>query len=336
MRAVRMTVALIVALTLTACQSANDKRPTPAKPTTAAESLPKAGHCYADQVQEQIGLTPDLTTKIDCSKKHLFEITGVVEIPSKYLRGGQAADRERLGDQEADSLIGSPWERYMERACSRAALKISGLDDLTVYGGPGVEALAEPVVSSAYSEWSVTSEKQWKDGDQFAYCVLHFDESEDLEGGDDDSVASSTSKALVSQFTDHRVPGSKRYCVDYVDDTTRVSCDRPHDAEGILSYDVDAVLGARFAKKIDLERDLSQAQYETMLLPCVGAIPQAIGPYDADLFPDILWGGWEWEDGRHRVTCVVTTDDDHVLPGRSVIGNARKVSVKPAGEERGA
>ena len=41
MRAATMAVALLVALTLTACQGADKKKETPAKPAAVVETLPK-------------------------------------------------------------------------------------------------------------------------------------------------------------------------------------------------------------------------------------------------------------------------------------------------------
>jgi hypothetical protein len=337
MRAARVTVAFIVALTLTACGGGGETKKSPAKPDAAVETLPKAGHCYADEVQEQIGLTPDLTTKVECSKKHLFEVTGVVEIPSKYLRGGEPADRERLGDQEADGFFGSPWERFMDRSCAGAALEISGLSDLTINGRPGVDVLAAPIVASSYLEWSVTTDKQWRDGHRFGFCVLHFDESEDLEGGDDDGLTSATSAPLVKQILDPGMAARSRKCINFESDgAANAPCDQPHDAEEILTYDVDAVHGAKFAKSIDIEAELKDRHYIPMLDACEDAIQQFLGPFDSELYVDVLYGGWEWEDGRRRATCIMTTDEDHLLPGHSVVGQARKVELTPVEEARGA
>lgn len=325
--------AVLIVATLAACGFIPEAEKAKSEESAPQETLPKTGDCYGDEVQVQIGHTPDLTTKVACSKQHLFEVTGVVKVPSKYLQN-DSQDWERLGDNESEPA--TPFSRWMDRTCSKSILELSGLKGLTVNGMPGADALAEPVVASAYTEWSVTTQKQWDHGHRLAFCVLHFDESEDLEGGDDDSVRSPTSEPLVKRYLDPKLPPKSRYCWNYGVEITRVPCSKVHDAESVFNYNVDEVLGKRFANRIDINvEELPEAQYQALLRPCIAALPRVLGPIDGALVAEVVYGDWQWEWGRHIATCAVGTYEGQQLPGRSLFGNARKVKLPTEEENRG-
>jgi hypothetical protein len=327
---VALTLALVVAVA--SCEVSGWDRTLGGKKKPAAdgEVLPKAGLCLGDQVQEVVGIVPDLTTKVDCSKRHLYEVTGVVKVPSKFLEGESRDEmlrnREELGDSSILSTDGGPFQRFMDRTCSQAALTVSGLGDLRIDRRSGVEALAEPAIRSAYTEWSVTTEKQWLDGHRLGFCVLHFDESQELEGGDDDAFASPDTTPLVERMLDPDLPDAKRSCMNYDKNyvATTVSCDQVHDVEKFMNYELESALGPKFAKRINVD-DLSDKHWEAMLKPCEDAMPQIVGPHDPDVFADFLYDGWIWDEGRYIVECVITTDEAHRLPARSLIRDARRV-----------
>jgi hypothetical protein len=325
-----IAAALLVTSIVAACAGQATK--TPHDRSVSSESLPKAGDCYGDEIQEWESYSPDLTTKVDCSKKHLFEVTGVVKIPSKFLKNNPR-DRESLGDNDVDR--GTAFSAWMARTCSKKVLEMSGLGDLAIGGMSGVDALAEPVVASAYSEWAVNTEKQWADGHRLAFCVLHFDESEDQEGGDHDSVRSQSSTPLVKQYLDPELSPSLRNCWNYgTPETTLASCNKVHDAESILSYNVDKVLGKKFANRVDID-EFPEAQYRAIQRPCLHAVPRVVGAMDPNVIADVIYGDWQWEEGRHIATCAVGTYKGQRLPGRSIFGNARHADVISDADDKG-
>jgi hypothetical protein len=261
-----------------------------------------------------------------------------VKIPAKFAKGTTkrelVAARERIGASSDEALTGSPFQQFMDRSCSKAALKISGLEDLKLVTRRGADAHATPVVSSSFFEWSLATVDQWLDGHRVGLCLLRFDEDDDMDNNEYDGVASPTSDPLIKQMLESRTPASKRFCVNFVDGyVERASCRRPHDAEALLNYEIDAMFGAGFSDDIDISEDgeLSEAQYHAMVAPCEDALDQIVGPKDPELFADVSYGNWQWSEvpGRRLVTCLVTTDSNLKMPKGSVIGDGKGVKLRP-------
>ena len=311
------------------------------EPGRSTAAVPKAGECYEDRQEYRVGV--DFTSKVSCKKKHLFEVTGVVKIPPKFAKGTTkrelVAARERIGASSDEALTGSPFQQFMDRACSKAALKISGLEDLKLVTRRGSDAHATPVVSSGFYEWSLATVGQWLDGHRVGLCLLRFDEDEDMDNNRYDGVASTTSGPLIKQMLKSRMPASKRYCVNFADSyVERGSCRRPHDAEALLSYEIDAMFGPGFSDDIDVSEKgvLSDAQYQAMVAPCEDALDQIVGPADPELYADVVYGDWQWSEvpGRRLVTCLVTTDSNFRMPKGSVIGDGKGVKLRPPAQPR--
>lgn len=329
---------LLVALAMGGCQGGSSTNK-PMKSGDTIPAVPKAGECYEDRQEYRVGV--DFELKVSCKKKHLFEVTGVVKIPAKFAKGTTkrelVAARERIGASSDEALTGSPFQQFMDRACSKAALKISGLEDLKLITRRGGDAHATPVVSSGFYEWSLATVDQWLDGHRVGLCLLRFDEDEDMDNNRYDGVASTTSGPLIKQMLKSHMPASKRHCVNFADDyVERGSCRRPHDAEALLNYEIDAMFGAGFSDDIDVSEELSDAQYHAMVAPCEDALDQIVGPADPELFADVIYGDWQWSEvpGRRFVTCLVTTDVNLRLPKGSVIGDGKGVKLRPPAKPR--
>ena len=327
--------ALLLALALSGCQG--DPR---ADRSTASgdrgPALAKAGDCFEDRQVYRNGIDFDL--KVSCKEKHLFEVTGVVKIPAKFAKGNTkrevTAAREKIGASSDEALTGSPFQKFMDHSCSKAALKISGLADLTLMNRRGSDANATPVVSSGFYEWSLASLDQWLDGKRVGFCLLRFDEDAEMDNNRYDGVASTMTGPLIKRTLSARMPPSKRHCLNLVDGYyERASCRNPHDAEALLYYEVDAMLGAGFSDDIDMSKDgeLTDAQYHAMVAPCEDVIDQLVGRADDRVFADVLYGDWRWSEvpGRRIVTCLATTDAKHRMPKGSVIGNGKGIKLKP-------
>ena len=187
-------VVLLLVSALGACGESREGKP---QVCGGTENLPKIGHCYGNEVQDFGGYVPDLTERVACSERHIFEVTGVMKIPARLLKRAHATNasgvRELLGGEDFP-----PFSNWMDRTCAQANVEESGLGDLTIRGRWAADVLVEPVVSSAYTEWSVATEKQWNAGHRLAYCVLRFDESEDSEDARKDGVRSPTPRRYSS------------------------------------------------------------------------------------------------------------------------------------------
>lgn len=343
MRGARLAVALIVALTLTACQGASDERPASRKSATpAAGVMPEIDDCFADEIIDA-SYGPDLTTKVPCSKKHLYEVIGVVDIPDRFLRGESRSellrDRTRLGDLQMEDTYDalSPFSTFMAKVCSTASLKLAGLGDLQIGGRPGVDLLAEPTVSSAYMQWFMPSKTQWQDAGPTAFCAFRFDESHRFDYAEVDGVTAPTNEALARQVIDPSAPQESRFCFNYDKnyEADRTSCTKVHDAEGFLSYEVDAMTGSRrLGNRVYDEQDVTDKQYDILIEPCLDSMSPVLGPHDPNLYVDVLFDSLDWDvKGARRVQCVVTSDEESRLPGRSLIGDARKVEFVPRGDD---
>ena len=327
---------MVVLLLVSALAACGESDRVDRRSAAAPESLPKIGHCYGNEVQDHGGYVPDLTQRVACSERHLFEVTGVMKIPARLLRRAHATNasgvRELLGGEDFP-----PFSNWMDRTCAQANVEESGLGDLTIRGRWAADVLVEPVVSSAYTEWSVATEKQWNDGHRLAYCVLRFDESEDSEDVRKDGVRSPNSEALFQQFLDFDLPARYRYCwtLDEYEDTNRVSCSKPHRSESVFSYNVDEVFGKKFANRLDVDDGITDAQYEKLQGPCIEALPRVMGPIDSDLLADVVYGGWRWDEGHHLATCAIGTYDGETIPGHSLFGHAKEVHLLPESKDSG-
>ncbi len=317
--------AAVLVLSLAACQPALDDDP--------ADVVPKTGDCFADEVVDAT-FGPDLSTKVPCSKKHVYEVIGSVMVPDRFVRGESRRellrDRTRLGDLQLgeDEETFSPFQAFMAKACSQASLDLVGLGDLDINGRAAVDLLAEPAVSSASTEWFLPPKEQWLDN-RTAHCAFRFDESDAFDYADADGVTAPTDEALAGQVLDPSAPPETRYCFNYEPDgePDKTSCTKVHDGEVFLSYELDAMTGSsRLGDRADLELELTQKQYDSMTKPCLDSLAPILGPHDPDLFVDVLWGEHWFGVGRRRVQCVVTTDESSRLPGRSLIRNARDVA----------
>jgi hypothetical protein len=318
--------AIVVAITttFTACHPAGD----------GTSSRTAVGDCFAKDDVEDVTAGPDLSTKVTCSTKHLYEVIGSIDIPDRFVRGESRREllreRTRLSDLQLEYEDGtfSQFNAFMARACSRFALNFAGLGDLDIGGRAAVDLLAEPAVSSAYTEWFLPPKRQWLDR-QEAYCAFHFDESAAFGYAEADGVSAPTDETLASQVMDPTAPMKARFCFDYnaYGDADQKSCAKVHDGEVFLSYEVDAMTGSsRLGDRIDLEHEVSRKQHDIMLEPCLDSIKSVLGPLDPELYVDVLWGDRQWfGKGQRRAQCVVTTDSSHQLPGRSLMRNARDV-----------
>lgn len=344
----RLAIALVVTLALSACQGADEHRQDSSK---VEDVLLKPGDCFADEVLEE-PFGPELTSKVPCSKKHLYEVVGVSEVPDRFLSGQSRRallhtytklldlkSQDNLNDEDTlDSL--TPFEGFMAKVCSRTSLAFAGLGDLVIGGRSGVDLLAQPMVSSANTEWFLPSEAHWLNERGVAYCAFRFDESDSFDYAEADRVAAPSNQALAREVIDPSAPHESRFCVNYVKDRgyrpERTSCVKIHDAEAFLSYEVDAMTGSsRLGNRVYEVQDLTDKQYDILTEPCLDSMASVLGPHDPDLYVDVLWeDSPEWDvKGQRRVECVVTSEEGTRLPGRSLIGDARNVKLVERGDD---
>lgn len=123
-----VSVLLSVVVLASACAPGPDEGAgeKPAKPG------PSSGECYAGSHEDLGDFEPDYATKVPCSAPHLWEITGVIDIPSRLLdRSSPDASLKRRAELAGASPDGSPLQKqfstFIVSQCRRALADMTGL-----------------------------------------------------------------------------------------------------------------------------------------------------------------------------------------------------------------
>ncbi len=105
----------------------------------------------------------------------------------------------------------------------------------------------------------------------------------------------------------------------------------------IFSFDARPVLGTKFVESIGLDKP-SKKQAKALNQICIDALPTFLGDgYDADLtaVAELGGAGWVAQGDFYPTDCVVVGRDSRSdLPGGSLIGDAKKVDLVPAGHSQ--
>ncbi|WP_162891299.1 hypothetical protein [Aeromicrobium sp. A1-2] len=222
-------------------------------------TLPAAGQCIAQEVDDANDVVPDTQTAVPCTEPHVYEILAVVDIPTDFLAGRtddeKLARRTELATTGDDSLpVRKKMSAQLAPSCEQAYRDASGAAELTVAGKSAEDVRLTPILNGASRWTTVTSPKLWLDGTTQLICSVRFAVPPTDDGPGPVAPVTSPNKDLViSSLLTEDFPDAYRGCtVSTTGPSKSTPCGSPHQQEYLWTVDMRAVYGKDFLKDSDL------------------------------------------------------------------------------------
>lgn len=328
-RSVRRLIALVaVALAAaTACESTGTKDSEPPQI--------QPGVCVAGETKDQGDLVPDLSTIVDCTEPHVYEVYGIRRLPDEALTGstreGRIANREDLAlpsELPDDSTERQAYEEFAERECATFLQLATGYGEVRLRGATAEEAEVVPVVRGIDPlRYSVMPEEEWLEGRRQVVCSARFEDPDHTGSGRTPARPRSAleDRMLITRIGESSFPLDMRQCRGYDDqrrDVGLAPCDQPHVEEGLFHFEADAVFGEKFITRIT--KRPTPRKFNRFDDVCTDAFAQLLGPdWDSKALRGFGSVARRWTEEHKTVRCAVgpvrfrTTD----LPAGSLIGS---------------
>ncbi|MDX6233054.1 MAG: hypothetical protein QOH68_2054 [Nocardioidaceae bacterium] len=302
-------VALAAAAVLTACVGGSDPKPaasTPASTTSAA----RAGDCFADADSKLDPADPDFSTKVKCTKRHLYEVTGVSAVPVRFLEPAEdpedpdATVRERLLAPEGGG--DRAFAQHASAVCSDHLWRTMGVDADAIRSGRAhlSDIGAFPAAAGIIYRHTLTPEPAWTKGEHRLICFAEFrDPSEDQGAAAPASVSSYNLTTIAGRFLSSHFPVERRRCYvqsdEYEGEVELGPCTQAHESEVVFTYNARLAFGTRFVKEAmradedDEFDDKDDKVMDRMQKVCRDMLPKVLAkPIDSELFVS----GWSAVD----------------------------------------
>lgn len=321
-----------------------DPKPTsdPTIKTTAipaAKTIPQVGDCLAKEVPDLDDFAPDYSTKVDCTKAHIYEVLAVVDVPKRFLKGKtakeQVAQRDEYATVASSDELGIKLDEYAWPKCLDAEMKAAGLSKLEFNGKSVTEARATLYLRDAPSWLNMIDAGNWAEGNTKFLCTIRY--SKHVDNGeyvDPEAIRSKSDVPSIQAFLTKDFPVERRQCLTrHTDGSIEPgACVKQHYAEMFLSFDAEAAFGSDFVKSIGPKTPTAKEQAK-LNKPCIDALTTVLGKgYDGDLTAVADRGPEGWLEGSEYFPayCLIVARDKGVeLPGGSVIGDAKDVGLVP-------
>jgi hypothetical protein len=284
-------VAIAAAAVLTACVGGSDPKPAPTQTAKAKSVGPKAGDCLADADSKLDLADPDFSTKVKCTKPHLYEVTGVSPVPDRFLDDpGDPKSTIKEEPLEQDGPDELSFARYARLTCSNHLWDTMGVEAANIRSGRTrlSEIGAFPAVSGVAYRHTLTPEPKWSKGEHELICFAEFRDPAVNQGpAAPTPVSSYNLKPVAEKFLSSHFPSERRRCVvrSAEDDGP---CTRAHDAEIIFTYNARLAFGLPFVKKAIRAGGRDDKINDRMLKVCRDVLPGLLeSPIDPELF---VWG----------------------------------------------
>ncbi|WP_332666883.1 hypothetical protein [Aeromicrobium sp.] len=336
---------IIVGLIVAGCDGSSPS-PKPTATIPAAKPVPEAGQCLAKEVPDLDDFAPDLDTRVDCTEPHVYEMSAVLDMPKRLVKGTTpeelVAERDKLATLDNDDEARRKFREYAGRQCGPSHTKAAGLSKLELNGKSIEEATVGVVLRDAQTWLNLLDAGNWAEGNTKFLCLIRYSKgisaAEDLP--DPKPIRSRSRNPVVQSFLTKDFPLRHRQCarLEANGRAEPLPCDTPHQGEMLFGFDARPVLGTKFVQSIGLDQP-SKEEAKTLNRPCIDALPSFLGAgYDDDLTAVALigGGGWAARGGFYPTTCIVVARDSALhLPGGTLIGGgARSVDLVPAGQSQ--
>ena len=337
------------ALILGGCSDSKSKSKA-SKPTAtstaipAAKAVPKVGQCMAKEVPDLDDFAPDFNSTVDCTKPHIYEVTAVVDIPARLLKGKtpkeRAAQRTEYAEVANDTKPRRKLFEFVGPQCGDATAKAAGLSKLNFNGKSAEDVYASPISRGSATWINMIDAGNWAEGNRKFVCTIRYTKK---PGGSPDSapgsIRSKSDAPTFQKFFTKDFPLSRRQCVAYqaTGEGDFLACDKQHYGEMFVAFDAYVAFGPDFLESIGLSEP-TEEQWRKLHKPCIDALPTALGKdYDKDVtaVAERGLGGWIGNGDFFPTTCVIVAADERMdLPGGSLIGDAKDVELVSAGKGR--
>ena len=327
----RLLIALVgLVLATVACESTEPADPAPQI---------RPGVCVTDETKDQGNLVPDLTSIVDCSEPHVYEVFAIHDLPREALTGSSTR-QDRLDNRDDlalpselrdDSEERQAYEEFAERKCTTSLQQATGFDELKLGEATAEEAGVVPTLRGVDpARYSVMPEKEWLEGRQQVVCSARFEEAESTEPGHTpvDSKVSANFHMLITKVGGKVLPLEFRQCRAYDEKRREVSlssCAEPHVDEALFYFEADGVYDRKVISGI--EKRPTPKKFDRFDETCTNALPQILGPnYDSTVLRGFGSVATQWTEDSKTVRCSVgaikfRTSD---LPPGSLVGAGAK------------
>ena len=304
---------LILGLVLTACGGDTSE------PKDSALDL-RAGTCIAKDVEDEGDAAPDLSSVMDCTAPHVYEILDVSDLPDEALTG--TSDKEKLANRaelaRVDAESSARLDAYYAVAgptCQQATTKAAGYNDISMNGVSAVDAELYPMFGGRVSlAWvNLTPESLWLDGKRQMICSVRYVEAaaDPLTDPQAEPVTSPRDVPLISMASSRSFPVELRACTNF-DRKTRITepvgCDQQHGSEGMFEFGAVAVFGEKLISGIDPEHPT-----DAQMAPLDRACTEALADVMADGFDKSQIVGkaftLQWDDEYKSAACHLVARD---------------------------
>ncbi|GAA3519101.1 hypothetical protein GCM10022234_13300 [Aeromicrobium panaciterrae] len=279
---VRLTAAAALLAFLAACGGSDSGGPHDTKGDEPAKLVePRSGQCIGTEVPDGDDLAPDMTSVVQCSELHSYEIVAVVDIPADMLSG--TTDTEKLARRTELATISGEDTELRKRLrtevyslCDGPFREATGLGQATVVKKSATE-VGLKLPPGPVSQWyNLSPPKLWLKGTAQAICSFRFaPETEDDVVSKVTPIRSNTTNPAMSSYLSRKLPAGLRSCWDNTADKA-VPCDGPHDQELMWIIDMKAVYGKDYLKGANLE-DVKDADFTKLADACVEPYNQTGG-----------------------------------------------------------
>ncbi len=328
---------LILGLVLTGCGGGGSN------PKTSASDV-QAGTCIAKEVDDEDDTAPDLSSVVDCSEPHIYEVLDVVDLPDDALAG--KTDKEKLANRKDLATLENENEEqsdqnaaYFEFAlprCEQALRKHTGYDDITVEGKSAEEIALLPVLGAeVYTPWlNLMPKTQWLEGKRQFICSVRYVEDSEEEEPPTEPVSSPDGKMLIASASSPSFPIELRGCsnVDSKKDdaVTSVGCEESHTSEGLFIFDGDVVFGEKMMAPITKAKNPTDEQMAPLDRACTDSLAAVMAEgYDKKKVAGQAYTV-EFEEGYFMVQCDLAAVDikkNNLGPGSFAWTDAAKAKL---------
>jgi hypothetical protein len=302
----------------------------------------KPGICVADETTDEGDLVPDLSSIVDCTTPHVYEVYDIIGLPATALSGSSRQERiENRNDLALPSELSddSPqrqaFEEFAERECATSLQRVTGFDELTLRGTSAEDARVVPALRGVNTPWyTVMPEKEWLDGRRQVVCSARFEDPTSTGAGRTPAQAQASAdfRMILTKVGGTSLSAGFRQCRAYDKKRRKVSivsCAEQHVDETLFYFEADRVFGKKFIEGI--ETLPTPKKFDRFDEACASTFPQILGPdYDRKAVRGFGSVARRWTKERKTVRCSVGPKDfrRNDLPAGSLVGTgAEKIEL---------
>lgn len=244
-------------------------------PKGSAASAVAIGTCLDGTVDNPNGGDdPDLTSVVDCSEPHLYEVTGFLDLSSDWIDPAGSVkeiDAQRSNVADKNSAHHADYVE-LSKGCSYLATIGAGLD-VELNGVDAEKAALVPYAMLAFDRSIPPAEYIARTGKAQLTCAVRYTDT-NLKSR---PAQSQDSSAALYSYLSNGFPLENRICLENQGDKGMVivGCDKPHFAEPFAGFDAEQVFGKEFvergARALSSGEELSDDDYATGDQACAAA-----------------------------------------------------------------